>query len=58
MLTTSSVVKALSANNQPRLGNPADTLNQNVKKGFCEKRKDGTSFFITPEGLHSLGETE
>lgn len=52
-LTTSAVAKALSDHNQKRLANPADSLNKNVAKGLCEKRKDG-SFFITPEGLEAL----
>ena len=52
-LTTSAVTKALSDHNQKRLSNPADCLNQNVRKGLCEKRKGG-SFFITPEGLEAL----
>jgi hypothetical protein len=52
-LTSGAVAKALSDHNQKRLGNPADCLNQNVTKGFCEKRKDG-SFFITEEGLDAL----
>jgi hypothetical protein len=54
-LTTAAVVKALKDNQQKRLGNPADCLNQNVGKGHCEKTDDG--FFITPEGLTSLGHT-
>lgn len=58
-LTSKAVASALSHHNQKRVGNPADTLNQNVRKGYCEKRKDG-SFFITPEGLAALegGEAE
>ncbi len=52
-LTSSAVAKALSDHNQKKLANPADCLNQNVRKGLCEKRKDG-SFFITPEGLEAL----
>lgn len=52
-LTSKAVAEALSHHNQKRLANPADCLNQNVRKGFCEKRKDG-SFFITPEGLEAL----
>lgn len=54
ILTASAVAKALSDNHQSRLANPADCLNKNVSKGFCEKNKDG--FFITPEGLKELGE--
>lgn len=53
LLTTAKVSKALSDNHQKRLGNPADTLNQSVRKGHCEKKGDG--FFITPEGLSELG---
>jgi hypothetical protein len=52
-LTAKAVAKALSDHNQKRLANPPDALNQNVRKGYCEKRKDG-SFFITPEGLEAL----
>ena len=52
-LATSAVSKALSENSQKRLGNPADCLNKNTAKGFCEKKGDG--FFITTEGLKSLG---
>ena len=51
-LTTTAVAKALLDNHQKRLGNPADCLNKNVSRGFCEKTKDG--FFITPEGLEAL----
>ena len=53
LLTTASVSKALVDNQQSRLANPADCLNKNVAKGYCEKTKDG--FFITPEGLKELG---
>ncbi|MCK1283736.1 hypothetical protein IVB41_07255 [Bradyrhizobium sp. 44] len=52
-LTAKAVAGALSDHNQKRLANPPDALNQNVRKGYCEKRKDG-SFFITPEGLEAL----
>lgn len=53
-LTSTAVATALSENHQKRLANPADCLNQNTAKGYCEKKKDG--FFITPEGWASLGE--
>jgi hypothetical protein len=53
-LTTAVVAGALAEHHQKRLGNPADCLNQNVSKGYCEKQKD--SFFITPEGWGALGE--
>lgn len=52
-LTAAAVAKALAENHQARLANPADCLNKNVAKGFCEKTKEG--FFITPEGLKELG---
>ena len=47
-LTTADVTKALSDNQQSRLGNASDCLNQNVSKGFCEK--DGKAFYVTEEG--------
>lgn len=52
-LTTSAVSKALRDNHQKRLANPADSLNKNVSKGYCEKDVNG--FFITPDGLKKLG---
>jgi hypothetical protein len=52
-LTTAAVSKALTDNHQSRLANPADCLNKNVAKGFCEKVSGG--FYITPEGLRHLG---
>jgi len=55
-LTTSSVAKALAENHQKKLSNPADCLNQNCSKGYCEKQKD--HFFITPDGWKALGETQ
>lgn len=53
-LNTRAVTKALKDHHQRKLTNPAHCLNANVTKGFCEKGSDGT-FFITPEGLKSLG---
>ncbi|MFH1560869.1 MAG: hypothetical protein ABID84_05630 [Chloroflexota bacterium] len=53
-LTTAKVASALSENQQKRLANPADCLNKNVAKGYCEKTKDN-GFFITPDGLKELG---
>jgi hypothetical protein len=53
-LTSSVVATALSENHQKRLANPADYLNKNCSKGYCEKTKEG--FFITPDGWASLGE--
>jgi hypothetical protein len=52
-LTTAAVAAALAEHHQKRLGNPADCLNQNVSKGYCEKQRD--NFFITPEGWSALG---
>jgi hypothetical protein len=51
-LTTGDVSKALNDANQKRLGNPAECLNQNVAKGYCEK--DGKQFFVTDDGKSSL----
>lgn len=51
-MTTADVTKALKTTNQTRLGNPADCLNKNVTKGFCEK--EGQHFFVTGEGKDSL----
>jgi hypothetical protein len=53
VLTTAKVAKALADNQQKRLANPSDALNQNVRKGHCEKT--ATGFFITPDGLSDLG---
>ena len=50
---TGDITKALSDNHQGKLGNPADCLNQNVKKGFCVK--EGKQFYVTEEGFASLG---
>lgn len=52
-LSTKDVGNALSASNQRRLNNAADCLNQNVKKGYCEK--DGKEFFVTDDGRTELG---
>lgn len=52
-LTTGAVSKALKDNQQKRLANPADCLNKNVSKGYCEKSDGG--FFVTPDGLKKLG---
>lgn len=51
-IKTSDITTALKDSNQSRLGNPADCLNQNVSKGYCEK--DGSDFFVTDEGKQSL----
>ena len=54
-VTTGAVTRALRDSQQRRLGNPADCLNQNVGKGFCEK--NGNGFYITSEGWSHLGES-
>jgi|ERR1051325_895466 hypothetical protein len=54
-LSTTAVAKALSDNHQKRLSNPSECLNQNVGQGYCEKNSDGKTFYITPEGLATLG---
>ena len=55
-LSTAAVSKALAENHQSKLSNPADCLNKNVSKGFCVKEQ-GTTFYITPEGLASMNES-
>jgi hypothetical protein len=54
-ITATLVGETLLEHQQTKLGNPADCLNQNVRKGHCEKTKTG--FFVTPEGWSHLGET-
>ena len=51
-IATKDVTKALSDNHQSKLTNPAHCLNQNVRKGFCEK--SGKEFFVTAEGRENL----
>lgn len=51
-LTTAHISSALSAAHQSKIGNPSDTLNQNVAKGHCEK--NGNEFFVTEDGKKSL----
>jgi hypothetical protein len=51
-LTTSDVSTLLNKNNQTKINNPSDTLNKNVGKGHCTK--DGSSFYVTPEGFTEL----
>jgi hypothetical protein len=52
-VTTKEVTDALRINNQGKLGDPSENLNQNVGKGSCEK--DGKSFYITPDGYKEIG---
>jgi hypothetical protein len=52
-LSTAKVTKALSDAHQRKLSNPAQCLNSNVSKGYCEKQ--GSGFYITAEGLTALG---
>lgn len=51
-VATGDVASLLKNSNQARLGNPSDALNKNVGKGYCEK--DGSAFYITPEGFKEL----
>jgi len=51
-ITTGDVTKALKDARHTKLTNASDCLNQQVKKGFCEK--DGSSFYVTPEGESSI----
>lgn len=52
-ISTSDVTSALKENQQSRLSNASQALNDNVSKGFCQK--DGNGFFITQEGKEHLG---
>ena len=53
-LTTGKVTEALGAARQRKIGNASDCLNQNIRKGFCERRADKT-FFVTPAGMEEVG---
>jgi hypothetical protein len=50
--STREVVLALKENQQNRLSNPSQCLNDNVKQGCCEK--SGSGFFVTVEGFKQL----
>jgi len=52
-LGTSDISDALKTANQTKLKNASDCLNQNVKKGHCEK--EGKDFFVTSNGFTELG---
>ncbi len=52
-LKTSDVTGALESNRQNKLSNAAERLNQNIKKGFCEKT--GKEFYVTDDGRRELG---
>jgi hypothetical protein len=52
-LQTRDITTALRDANQARLSNASDSFGKNVKKGYCER--DGKEFFVTAEGLQSLG---
>lgn len=47
-LATRDVSDALKNARQGKLTNPAQSLNDNVKQGFCEK--DGKQFYVTDAG--------
>ena len=51
-VTTSAVNKAIKDAHQNKLNNTSDCLNQNVRKGYCEK--DGSGFFVTETGLDQV----
>ena len=51
-IQTKDITSALKAAHQSRIGNPAECLNKNVSKGYCEK--DGKQFFVTDEGKKAL----
>jgi len=51
-LRVSDVTKALSDNNQSKLGNASQCLANNINQGHCER--DGDKFFVTEDGKKSL----
>jgi hypothetical protein len=51
-ISTSDITKNLRENNQQRLTNATECLNNNVRKGFCEK--EGGQFFVTEDGYNEL----
>ena len=51
-MKTGDITKALSDNNQSKLGNPSQCLADNVKQGYCER--DKKQFYVTPQGKASL----
>jgi len=51
-LQTSDITTALRENQQTRLGNAAQCLNNNVNSGYCEKHQK--NFYVTDEGRASL----
>lgn len=53
-LSTSDISDSLKSANQTKLKNASDCLNQNVKKGHCEK-DGGKEFFVTSNGFTELG---
>jgi hypothetical protein len=53
-LNTTDITEALRNVHQTKLNNASDCLNQNVKKGHCEK-DGGNEFFVTADGFSELG---
>lgn len=53
-LNTADISEALRNSHQTKLNNASDCLNQNVKKGHCEK-DGGNEFFVTSDGFKELG---
>lgn len=52
-LATRDVTAALSSNSQGDVGNAAQCLNLNTRKGFTAK--EGRQFYVTDEGRSSIG---
>lgn len=53
LLTTKQVTEAISKNQQGKLANPSQCLNNNVKRGYCVKHEK--QFYVTEEGLKEIG---
>lgn len=52
-ITIADVTSALRDNQQPRLSNPSECLNSNIKHGYCERVGKGR-FHVTQTGRQSL----
>jgi hypothetical protein len=52
-LTTNDVTQALTDAKQVPLSNPSQSLNDNIKQGYCHKT--GKQFYVTDEGRTALG---
>lgn len=52
VIKTKDVTDALRAARQIKITNPSHQLNQNIAQGFCQK--EGTRFYVTPQGIENI----